>query len=142
MNILFIDPPASKNMGIAILDEKFLVYSDTYLIRDYEQRLKEIYDEVERLIKEYKPVKIYVEQVLNLIQKENNAVMKLLAQQYNLPFQNISSRIITKYILEGNNANKKKDTYAKMIELYGKENVTSEHCADAIALGLAHFIKT
>lgn len=147
--ILGIDPGYGR-CGYAFVEKKGNSYkiieaSTIYTHKDtnHAQRLLEIYDELDRLIKEHKPKSAAIEELFfskntktAMQVSEARGVILLVFAKNALEYSQYKPNEI-KLSITGNGS-AKKDAVIKMVSMFTGINVAQDDCADAVAVAITH----
>ncbi len=147
--ILGIDPGYGR-CGYAFVEKKGNAYKIieastiyTHKDTDHAHRLLEIYDELDRLIKEYKPKNAAIEELFfskntktaMQVSEARGAILLVFAKN-ELEYSQYKPNEI-KLSITGNGS-AKKEAVIKMVSMFTGINVAQDDCADAIAVAITH----
>ncbi len=154
MIILAIDSGLERT-GYALFDkknhglEKFKYLTsgliETKKNKEIPQRIKEIYDQINKIINRYKPKRIVLEQIFFLknsktaikVSQTQGAIM-LLAANKNIPIKLLTPLQIKQIITGYGRADKKSVQKMLHLMLHLTKELKQDDTADAIACGLAY----
>ncbi len=147
--ILGIDPGYGR-CGYAFVEKKGNAYkiieaSTIYTHKDtvHARRLLEIYNELDRLIKEYQPRSAAIEELFfskntktaMQVAEARGAILLVFAKNA-LEYEQYKPREI-KLSITGN-GNAAKDAVIKMVSMFTGIDVAQDDCADAVAVAITH----
>lgn len=149
MITLGIDPGFAR-CGYAFIESKNSVYKivdcgliETFQSKEYNQRLKKIFDELNNLIIKYKPENAAIEELFfsknsktALKVAEARGIIMLSLTINNIDFMEYKPKEVKSQITGNGNANK--DAVIKMINLFTGSKIKQDDTADAVAIALAH----
>lgn len=145
MRILSIDSGIEKT-GIALFENRNLVFSaliKTKKTSSPESRLKDIYNNLKKIIEKYNPDKIIIEKLFffknhktAISVSQAQGVILLLASQKNIKIHFITPLQIKQALTGFGRADKK--SIQKILKLEFGISINQDDIADAVACGLAY----
>jgi len=145
MTILSIDSGIEKTGYAIFKDKKYLTSAliKTSKTIKTEKRLEEIYNEIKKIVKKYKPDKIILERLFffknqktAILVSQAQGICLLIASQNNISVDFLTPLQIKQTITGYGQADKK--SIQKMIKLETGINIKQDDEADAVACGLAY----
>ncbi|WP_297208529.1 crossover junction endodeoxyribonuclease RuvC [uncultured Brachyspira sp.] len=149
MITLGIDPGFAR-CGYAFIESKNSEYRivnsgliETFSNQQYNQRLSNIYIELNTLINKYKPDNAAIEELFfskntktAIKVAEARGIIILALTLNNIDFTEYKPKEVKSQITGNGNANK--DAMMKMVNLFTGSNIIQDDTADAVAIALAH----
>lgn len=145
MKILSIDSGVEKT-GIAIIKDKKLIFSSLILTKKTlktEFRLKNIYNELKKIIEKFNPEVIVIEKLFFFKNQKTaisvsqaQGVILLLASQKNIKVEFLTPLQIKQVLTGFGRADKK--SIQKMLKIEFGIDIKQDDIADAVACGLAY----
>ena len=149
MITLGIDPGFAR-CGYAFIESKNSEYRivnsgliETFSNQQYNQRLSNIYIELNTLINKYKPNNAAIEELFfskntktAIKVAEARGIIILALTLNNIDFTEYKPKEVKSQITGNGNANK--DAMMKMVNLFTGSNIIQDDTADAVAIALAH----